>query len=130
MQLPGAGHSVDIPVNIAGATAVDTLINSAAGENGANAGTIEFRGTGGADVTFNLVEGTNIRDYNNDGYNNTIASGTPSLSYGNGQVRLDMQTFVLPSAFANGRLTDIIFSDTGGIPNGDPFLAAATALRG
>ena len=49
-------------------------------------------------MTFNLVEGTNIRDYNNDGYNNTIAAGTPSLSYGNGQVRLDMQTFVLPSA--------------------------------
>ena len=33
VQLPAAGHSLDIPVNIAGATAVDTLINSAAGEN-------------------------------------------------------------------------------------------------
>ena len=65
-------------------------------EAGDTVGTVEVKGTGGADAVFNLVEGTNIRDFNNDGYNNTIAPGTPSASFGSGQVRLDMQTFVLP----------------------------------
>ncbi len=75
---------------------------------------------------FSLVEGTNIRDFNNDGYNDTIAPGTPSASFGNGQVRLDMQTFVLPSSFATARITDIILTSSGGTPEGNPFLAAAT----
>src|SRR6516165_10833404 len=37
-----------------------------------------------------------------------------------------MQTFALPAAFASARLTDIILTSKGGIPQGNPFLAAAT----
>ena len=126
LQTDGTGTSFDIPVNISGATVLNTLINSTYGTAGDTVGTVEVKGTGGADAVFNLVEGTNIRDFNNDGYNNTVASGTPSASFGNGQVRLDMQTFVLPSSFANARITDIILTSSGGSPQGNPFLAAAT----
>ena len=118
--------SFDIPVNIAGATTLYTLINSIWGTPGDTVGTVEVKGTGGADAVFNLVEGTNIRDYNNDGFENSVAAGTPSASFGNGQVRLDRQTFVLPAAFATARITDIIFNGTGGYPQGSPFMAAAT----
>ena len=126
LQTTGSGTSFDIPVNIVGATIGYTLINSTYGEVGDTVGTVEFKGTNGADAIFDLVEGTNIRDYENDAYNNTVAAGTPSAVYGNGQTRLDMQTFVLPASFANARLTDIILTSTGGTPQGNPFLAAAT----
>ncbi len=126
LQTSSSQSSFDIPVNIAGGTVLYTLINSVYGTAGDTVGTVEIKGTGGADAVFDLIEGTNIRDYNNDGYNNTIAPGTPSASFGGGQVRLDMQTFTLPSAFATQRITDIIFTSTGGIPQGEPFLAGAT----
>ena len=93
---------------------------------GDTVGTVEVKGTGGPDAVFNLVEGTNIRDHNNDGYEDTIAAGTPSAIFGNGQVRLDMQTFILPAAFATARITDIILTSEGAHPQGNPFLAAAT----
>ncbi len=126
LQTGPSGSSFDIPVNIAGGTVLSTLINSAYGIAGDTVGTVEVKGTGGADATFSLVEGTNIRDHNNDGYENSIAPGTPSASFGNGQVRLDMQTFTLPAAFATARITDIILTSSGGVPQGEPFLAAAT----
>ena len=126
LQTTGSGTSFDIPVDIAGATTLYTLINSTYGIAGDTVGTVEVKGTGGLDATFNLVEGTNIRDYNNDGYENTIAAGTPSATFGNGQVRLDMQTFTLPAAFATATITDIILTSEGGTPQGNPFLAAAT----
>ena len=126
LQTTGSGTSFDIPVNIAGATTLYTLINSTYGVAGDTVGTVEVKGTGGLDATFNLVEGTNIRDHNNGGYENTIAAGTPSATFGNGQVRLDMQTFTLPAAFATARITDIILTSQGGTPQGNPFLAAAT----
>ena len=126
LQTNGSGTSFDIPVNISGGKVLSTLINSTYGQAGDTVGTVEVKGTDGADATFNLVEGTNIRDFNNDGFNNSIAPGTPSASFGNGQVRLDMQTFTLPAAFATARITDIILTSSGGSPQGNPFLAAAT----
>ena len=126
LQTGTSGSSVDIPVNIAGGTVLNTLINSAYGIAGDTVGTVEVKGTNGADAIFNLVEGTNIRDHNNDGYENAVAAGTPSATFGNGQVRLDMQTFTLPAAFATATITDIILTSQGGTPQGNPFLAAAT----
>ena len=67
LQTSGSGTSFDIPVNIAGATVLYTLINSTYGVAGDTVGTVEVKGTDGADAIFNLVEGTNIRDHNNDG---------------------------------------------------------------
>ena len=126
LQTDGSGTSFDIPVAIAGATTLYTLINSTYGEAGDTVGTVEVKGTGGLVATFSLVEGTNIRDFNNDGYEDTIAAGTPSATFGDGQVRLDMQTLTLPSAFASATITDIILTSEGGTPQGNPFLAATT----
>ena len=49
-----------------------------------------------------------------------------TASYGGGQVRLDEQGFVLPAAFQSATLTDIILLGYGNVPDGEPFLAAAT----
>ncbi len=67
--------SFDVPVDIANPTTVYTLINSIWGDYGANDGAVEFKATGGLDYTVNLVEGQDVRDFNNDGYNDTIGLG-------------------------------------------------------
>ncbi len=124
--------SFDIPVSIADPTEVYTLINSAYGEFGDLVGAVEFEATGGLVYTVDLVEGQNIRDHNNDGYNNAIGQGAlgttylGTASFGGGQVRLDEQGFVLPAAFQSATLTDIILLGYGNVPAGEPFLAAAT----
>jgi hypothetical protein len=122
----------DVPVKIADPTTVYTLINSAAGIYGDTVGAIEFKATGGLDDTVNLVEGQDIRDHNNGGYNNTIGQGNlgaiylNTASFGGGQVRLDQQGFKLPSSFQSATLTDIILLGYGNGSKGNPFLAAAT----
>lgn len=67
--------SFDVPVTIANPTTVYTLINSTYGALGDTVGSVEFKATGGLDDTVNLVEGQDIRDHNNDGYNNAIGRG-------------------------------------------------------
>ncbi len=97
-----------MPVNVPNPTTVYTLIESLWGVYGDTVGAVEFKATGGLDYTVNLVEGQDIRDNNNDGYNNTIGLGAlggvylGSASFGGGQVRLDEQAFTLPSSFAIG----------------------------
>ena len=132
-------NTFTITTDIVDPTTIYTLMNSAFGVSGKDIGSIEFVGTH-SDVTFQIIEGNNIRDHNNDGYNNA-ATNIVINSYANGvqnpagqddQVRLDMQTFVLPPSFASDTLTEIIFSSSsnGGMPNGEPFLAAVTAQTG
>jgi hypothetical protein len=125
--------SFDIPVNIPNPGAVYTLINSAFGAFGVTVGSMEFKATGGLDFAVALVEGQDIRDHNNDGFNNTIGTGAAlgsiyinTFSFGNGVVRLDEQQFFLPASFNSATLTDIILNGTGSGANGEPFLAAAT----
>jgi hypothetical protein len=118
-----------IPVNVQGATTIQTLMNSTFGALGQDIASLTFVGTGANSVTFDLIEGVNIRDHNNGNFNNTIAAGTPSAFFGGGQSRLDMQTFVLPPQFASDTLTEIIFTGTGGSGargKGNAFLAAVT----
>jgi hypothetical protein len=109
---------------------VYTLINSAFGEFGDTVGSVEFKATGGLDYTVDLVEGQDIRDHNNDGFNNTIGTGALGdicvHTFSFGAIRLDEQEFVLPQAFHTATLTDIILNGTGNDPDGEPFLAAAT----
>jgi hypothetical protein len=119
--------SFDIPVNIPNASVVYTLINSAFGQLGYLDGTVVFHASNGATATFDLVQGTNIRDHYNGMFNNEIAAGTPSISFGGG-VRLDEQIFVLPSSFAGATLTDIELNGFGDYPTGQPFLAAITVV--
>jgi PEP-CTERM motif len=125
--------SFDISTNILGATVVYTLMNSSFGAFGEDIATIEFHGAGGAFASFELVEGVNIRDHFDGGFNNVIAPGTPSASFGpNDEVRLDRQTFLLPVAFATDTLTHIILTSHNGdnFANGQAFLAAATVETG
>jgi hypothetical protein len=113
--------------NIAAPTTVYTLMNSNFGAFGSNIATLEFKGAGGAFASFDLIEGVNIRDHCNAWFCNSIADGTPSASFG-GDVRLDRQTFVLPSSFANDTLTQINFIGHGDLTGsgGMAFLAAMT----
>ena len=129
IQAPPGASTFTISTNVTAPTVVYTLMNSQFGSIGADIATIEFVGAHGADATFDLVEGTNIRDHFNDGYNNVIAPGTPSATFvgSNGDtVRLDRQTFVLPSSFANDTLSQIIFTGHGDDFGGNAFLAAVT----
>jgi len=131
VNIPVSTSTFDIKVNIADPGTVYTLINSAYGLLNQTIGSVEFKATGGLDYTVNLVEGQNIRDHNNDGWNNLIGSGSlghmyiNTFSFAGGQVRLDEQAFVLPTSFQSATLTDIILNGTGN-PDGEPFLAAAT----
>jgi hypothetical protein len=107
-------------------------MNSAYGNPGATVGSIEFKGVNGSDVTFQLIEGVNIRDHYNFIHENSATdvvydaflNGVQNPS---GPDRLDMQTFVLPSSFATDTLSQIIFDGiNAGNPQGEPFLAAVT----
>jgi hypothetical protein len=136
IQTPSQSNpsSFDVPVTIANPSTVYTLINSTFGVLGDTVGSVEFKATGGLDYSVNLVEGQDIRDHNNNVYNNTIGQGAlgdvyvASAQFGGGQVRLDEQRFALPPSFQSATLTDIILHGTGKFPIGNPFLAAATVI--
>ena len=113
--------------NIPGITTVYTLINSGFGTFGVTIGSITFGDLAGDSVTFDLTEGTNVRDHYNGMFNN-IATDLYGTAFYPGDVRLDAQQFILPAAFGASTLTSITFAgspNTGGL--GEPFLAAATA---
>lgn len=119
--------------SILGATHVYTLINSSYGISGANNGRLTFAGTGGALYSVNLIQGQNIRDHFDGGFNNVIngTSAVAGFSAGPGQARLDMQIFTLPTIFASERLTSITFTGDSSAQNlfgGVPFMVAATVL--
>ena len=130
----GVGSSTplryDVAVSEFGVSTAYTLMNTIYGVLGATVGAVEFIGSKGDTATFNLVEGTNIRDHFNDGYNNTIAAGTNSVYFGSGGIaapdRLDEQIYNLPTAFLTETLTDVVLIGEGNNPNGQPFLAALT----
>lgn len=119
---------LEIPVGVYGVTTAYTLINSGFGSFGATVGSIEFHGSGGAFATFNLVEGTNVRDHYDGRYNNTIDNVTaiPAYNVGPGRARLDQQIYDLPAAFATQTLTTITFNGQDLGADGIPFIAAAT----
>jgi hypothetical protein len=121
---PLGPYELVFPVNQPNAVAVYTLINSGFGAFGANNGLVEAIGTGGAYASFDLVQGTNIRDYLQNVFNNTVGSDIQSAFYGS--VRLDRQELLLPASFQGQTLTEIRFTGTGGNPSGEPFVAAIT----
>ncbi|HTK78126.1 MAG TPA: dockerin type I domain-containing protein [Gemmataceae bacterium] len=124
IQAPSGNSVVTISTNIPGPSVVYTLMNSTFGTAGALIGTVEFVGVSGARDLFGLEEGNNIRDYRNDGYNNTIRWDTKTATFGPEPVRLDRQEFFLSRSFATDTLTQIIFTGQGGTPQGNAFLAA------
>lgn len=128
---PQDNGALTLAPNVAGATVVYTLINSAFGAMEVTNATLVFTGSAGASHSVDLVQGTNLRDHFNGFYNNTInlVDAVPAFDTGMFQrARLDMQIFVLPAAFHDQTLTGIRFE---GVPvesfvQGQPFLVAAT----
>ena len=121
-------RTLTITTSVFDAVQVNSLINTYAGVAGSSLAYIEFIGTGGASYTYNLVGGVDIRDFNNDGFVNTIdpsagSHPTQVLSYDDQAQggRLDMQQFTLPSTFLGQTLTTILLVDNGfDAPNPEP----------
>ena len=110
---------LEVPVNAFGVTKVNTLINTLWGESGrGTAASITFIGSAGARYTVNLDGNVHIRSYllgsSTNTINGTSTRGVFTAGAGQGnQVRLDMQLFTLPRAFASQTLTSIRITDTG-----------------
>ncbi len=118
------------------AQALYCLMDSVWGTSGTTVGQIVVTGTLGETATLTLTEGVNVRDCNNDGWDNTVsdptvvstyfANGAPTPS-ANAQVRLDRQELLLPSTFAGDTIASIDFEGTAqGFGYGDAFLAGMT----
>lgn len=121
---PLGPYNLVFTVNQPNAVAVYTLINSGFGTFGANNGLVEAIGSGGAYASFDLVQGTNIRDHVQNVYNNTVGPDIQTAVYGS--ARLDRQVLLLPESFQGHTLTEIRLSGTAGNPSGVPFVAAIT----
>ena len=119
----GSGQvSITIPVNVPNVRTVYTLMNTYWGSTATGLLTVTFAGTNGASWTYNPISLVEIRDYNQDGYTNSIACRLPggpqkaatinAWNNNEGQ-RLDMQTFELPVSFKGQTLTSITITDNG-----------------
>ena len=111
----GAGtRTLDLAVDILNPTAVYTLLNTWWGSTAAGIAKVEFFGTNGAYLEKSLVGGTDMRDFYNNVWTNTI-NGTSTVNvFASGPVRLDRMGVDLSAAFAGERLTGIRFTDSGG----------------
>ena len=119
-------RQMNLPVNIYGASAVDTLVNTSWG----NIGTLvplTFTCSDGTSYTYNLTPGAEIRDWLDNVYVNNLTDTAVAgpvfnnVAIGNtGQpARVDMQHIVLPSTFFTRVLTNINLTDTGVTGNSD-----------
>ena len=123
----GSGQvSVTIPVNVTNVKTVYTLMNTVWGSTSPGLLSITFTGSGGATWTYGLTGGSDIRDYNNGSFTDTIDCALPSKvakttgktgtvsawNNGKGQ-RLDMQIFALPTSFKGQTLQSVTITDNG-----------------
>jgi hypothetical protein len=101
-------------LDVANVATAYTLINSTFGAAGDNPTSVTFKSSDGGSLTFNLIEGTSIRDYNNGIYENSITP--PTVAYWtNGGVddgssalqNFDQQTYDLSSLTGNITEVDI-----------------------
>ncbi len=123
------GKTLTINLSVNRPTAVYTLMNAYAPRQGSTIATVEFKGSKGADVTFSLVAGTDIRDFCQNVFANSINGTTTQNAFtvvnvqgscGTGNVmtglvatyRVDEQQFSLPT-FAKQKLTQIIITPSG-----------------
>ena len=114
--------SINIPVDIYGVWRVDTLMNAVWGQQGTEARTLEFFGDKGAHYKKVLVDGIDIRDWNEYTNVNTI-NNTSTTRVWEGQgvraepfdkpTRMDKQRIVLPAEFRSQKLTKITLTDSG-----------------
>jgi hypothetical protein len=120
--------SLTINVSIPDATNVFTLMNAYGPPDGVDGATVEFVGSLGTTQTFTLVYGTDVRDFYQGVYANTIngtttqnaftvsgvtdAAATGDVTTGEfGTYNVDEQDFVLDPAFAGQTLDQIIITN-------------------
>lgn len=118
------------------ATVLYTLINEAFGAPGVHEGSITVTGTSGQTATLELISGQNIRDHNQNIFENNLVFDTAIVStyFLNGapttqsiQSRLDRQQLRLPASFVGDPIASISFQGTAyGMPDGTAFVAALT----
>jgi hypothetical protein len=139
---PNTGlYSVNIAVDETGVESVYTEINSAYGTTGTQPGTVELVGSNGT-VTYDLIEGDNIRDHFYGDFTNTVETGIGGTVYwesgvpiqvspGNsdgqyqGLVRNDMQGWSAPSYLGELLSVEITYTnDQGG--DGEPLVYGLT----
>ncbi len=127
-------HVLDIPLNIANAQGVDTLINTFYGQPGPQSYVeLEFFGTGGAYYRKDLIGNVDVRDHFYGFWTNTINGTTTVNVYSSGggflqESRLDMQQIVLPSSFMGETLTEFRLTSTGGVGISDASIQGLTVF--
>jgi hypothetical protein len=130
IQTPTGDSSFTISVGIANVTTVFALVNSAFGTSGDTVGSLVFTDSASHTFTDPLVEGANIRDHFNDGFNNSATGIFATACFPSSCVadRFDAYQITLPASFAGNTLVSIMFNGSNaGNPQGQPFLAALTA---
>src|SRR5262249_36698916 len=118
---PGPNPRVlDVPVSVAGAQEVHTLINTTFGLPGPNSyAALEVFGSGGAFYRKELFGNEDVRDFFVTTWTNWINNTTTTnvALGGNGpfnECRMDKQRVVLPERFLSETLTRVRVIDTGG----------------
>jgi hypothetical protein len=148
----GAGASITLNVSVANATEGFTLMNAYDPAGGTELATVEFLGTGGTNITFDLIGGNDIRDFYQGVFTNTLTNtvagvdaenaftcvrpstclgsgGTGNVNTGlNGNYVVDEQAYDLGSTFAGQTLTQIIITDT--YSGSTPIVLGATVESG
>jgi len=105
--------AVTIPINVFGVSTVYTLLNTEWGQSSGSFVSLTFNGTDGATQTIALMGDSDIRDYNQDEWTNSISGATEEVwQNGLGQ-RLDRQQITLSSIFQTQTLLSMTLTDTG-----------------
>lgn len=111
-------------------------MNSGYGTAGTTVASIIVTGGNGETATLSLIEGVNIRDHYDGGYEDNLSDSTVIPTYfqngepaASGADRLDCQTLVLPETFAGDTIASISFQGfSHGDSGGTAFLAGLTLL--
>lgn len=125
-------HVLSIPLSIANASEVNTLINTFYGQPGPTSYiTLEFFGTGGAYFRKDLIGNVDVRDHFFAFWTNSIngTSTTNVFTTGGGflsENRLDKQQITLPSIFQEQTLTEFRLTSTGGVLISDASIQGLT----
>ncbi len=122
----GSGASITVSLSVPHVTAVNMLLNSAAGQGGVTNATVILHGTDNVHETISLVGDETIRDWNNSVWTNSIDNtkaqewwtDNPNPQPQDMTKRLDAHVFKLSGKFAGQTLTGItVQSPANGAPN-------------
>lgn len=143
-----SGSTLTLNVSVVNATDVYTLLNAYDPAEGQELATIEFLGTGGTSLTYELIGGEDIRDFYQGAFANALTNNVPGVNAlnafscvdptnclgggGTGNVNtgdqgtyvVDEQDFSLGSTFDGQTLTQIVITDT--YAGSTPILLGAT----